>query len=281
MRRRAANGRHRLVRQTTSGPRRTTPRVALRAAKKNVRGRQCLARKRRGNTHRTSLAVTTQRPSRHRAIKPQSPRHCLARTNLAATSTGRTHRSKTQGATAVSHDAEKVSVWAGIRTHACTSQSKRYVSGWECSRRRRRHTCAPGDACERACTTRSPRAPYRPTKGGDGRCATSCGQSDASAAKARHNVRWCSAESCTHCGSVRSRLSQDTDGPAADALPHTGAIGAKARHFRSRLEWIRSRLRCDPRRTISRPAMSAKFVDRDTLVGWPRRSGSVLNTAIW
>ena len=72
----------------------------------------------------------------------------------------------------------------------------------------------------------------------------------------------------------------DTDGPAADALPHTRAIGAKARHFRSRSEWIRSRLRCDPRRTISRPAMSAKLVDRDTLVGWPRRSGSVLNTAI-
>ena len=180
-------------RQSLDGARRTgTPRRGAADCRKKACGtRDAPHASAEGNTNRTSRAVTTQRSSRHRhrAIKPQSPRHCLARTNLAATSTGRTHRSKTQGATAVSHDAEKIAFGRGIRTHACTRQSKRYVSGWECSRRRRRHTCAPGGACERACTTTSPRAPYCPTKGSDGRCVTSCGQSDASVAKAPHNVR--------------------------------------------------------------------------------------------
>ena len=78
-----------------------------------------------------------------------------------------------------------------------------------CEARRAPHANTEGnrpDSARKAPTT-SPMSHFRrrtTRKGGDGRCATSCGQSDVSVAKAPHNVR-CRAQSWTHCGSVRSR----------------------------------------------------------------------------
>ena len=142
------------------------------------------------------------------------------------------------------------------------------------------------DSARKAPTT-SPVSHFRrrtTRKGGDGRCATSCGQSDVSVAKAPHNVR-CRAQSWTHCGSVRSRSNRFRQACAKTPLDrrpthcrtHGGSgEGAAFAHDRSGADRGCGAIRAERSRGRQCPQSSST----ETPSWGALRSGSMRDTAI-